>query len=137
MEQRQLVSNNISYSLLKSFDENGPKVLVETKKVYTKSLDYGSKVDDFITMTKEEFNNNYLVVQNVESGDLFKLAEFVVKANINLKEIAYIGDELVDVKAFGIVGRSIAFNADKKEVKNAADIVVDSKNLKDILEHLN
>ena len=60
MEQRQLVSNNISYSLLKSFDENGPKVLVETKKVYTKSLDYGSKVDDFITMGK--INKNTIVI---------------------------------------------------------------------------
>jgi hypothetical protein len=85
MEQQQLVSNNISYSLLKSFDEHGPKALVERQTVYNKGIDFGSKLDDFISLPKEAFNEKYLIVQNTLDGDLFKLAEIIVNIeNVNI-----------------------------------------------------
>lgn len=85
MEQQQLVSNNISYSLLKSFDEHGPKALIERQSVYNKGIDFGSKLDDFISLPKDEFNEKYLIVQNTLEGDLFKLAEIIVNIeNVNI-----------------------------------------------------
>ena len=85
MEQQQLVSNNISYSLLKSFDEHGPKALIERQTVYNKGIDFGSKLDDFISLSKDEFNEKYLIVQNTLDGDLFKLAEAIVNIeNVNI-----------------------------------------------------
>ena len=85
MEQQQLVSNNISYSLLKSFDEHGPKALIERINPKSKGIDFGSKLDDFISLTKDEFNEKYLIVQNTLDGDLFKLAEIIVNIeNVNI-----------------------------------------------------
>lgn len=87
MEQQQLVSNNISYSLLKSFDEHGPKALIERQTVYNKGVDFGTKLDDFISLPKEEFNNKYLIVQSTLEGDLLKLAQIVVNdVRINTKQ---------------------------------------------------
>lgn len=85
MEQEQLVTNNLSYSLIKNFDEKGPKVLIEHYNPVSKSLDFGSKVDDFISLTKEEFNNKYLIVQNKIDSDLLKLAEVISNIeNVNI-----------------------------------------------------
>ncbi len=85
MEQQQLVSNNISYSLLKSFDEHGPKALIQRINPSSKGIDFGSKLDDFISLPKDEFNKKYLIVQNILEGDLFKLAEIIVNIeNVNI-----------------------------------------------------
>lgn len=87
MEQQQLVSNNISYSLLKSFDEHGPKALIERQSVYNKGTDFGTKLDDFISLSKEEFNDKYLIVQNTLDNDLVKLAETIVNIeNVNIDQ---------------------------------------------------
>jgi len=77
---QELVSNNISYSLLKSFDENGPRVLIERKNVKTKSTEFGNRLDDFISLSTEEFNEKYLIVQNKIEGDLLILAQNVAKS---------------------------------------------------------
>jgi len=95
MEQQQLVSNNISYSLLKSFDEHGPKALIERQTVYNKGIDFGSKLDDFISLPKDEFNEKYLIVQNALDGDLFKLAEIIVNIeNVNIN--VFIGTDFTE-----------------------------------------
>jgi phosphoserine phosphatase len=49
---------------------------------------------------------------------------------------AYVGDDVNDIPAFQEVGLSIAFNADKPKVRLAADVVIESRNLKSILPHL-
>lgn len=78
----ELVSKNLSYSLIKSFSEEGPSVLITRTNKFTKSLDYGTKLDDFISLTKDQFNEKYLVVQNNNiKGDLFTLAQLVAKQN--------------------------------------------------------
>lgn len=107
MEQQQLVSNNISYSLLKSFDEYGPKALIERQSVYNKGVDFGSKLDDFISLPKNEFNEKYLIVQNTLDGDLFKLAQIVVNdVAINTKQFV-----INDAKTINTLN-AIAINAE-------------------------
>lgn len=107
MEQQQLVSNNNSNSLLKSFDEHGPKALIRRINPYNKGIDFGSKLDDFISLTKEEFNKQYLIVQNGLTGDLFKLAEVLVKdVTINTHKLIIPNDKII-----GIIN-AIAINAE-------------------------
>jgi phosphoserine phosphatase len=55
--------------------------------------------------------------------------------NLNPSECAYIGDEVNDMPIFGKAGLSIAFNCQKEEVKKAAHIVIDKKDLREILQY--
>lgn len=50
-------------------------------------------------------------------------------------ECAHIGDEINDISVFQKAGLSIAFNCFKPEVKKAADIVIDKKDLREILPY--
>ena len=70
-----------------------------------------------------------------KKADIIK--EVCKKLDIDLKEVIYIGDTDVDLAAFKIVGKAIAFNAESKELKKHAHIVVDSNDLRDVLPHLN
>lgn len=51
-------------------------------------------------------------------------------------ECAHIGDEINDISVFQKAGLSIAFNCFKDDVKKAADIVIDRKDLREILPYL-
>jgi len=55
---------------------------------------------------------------------------------VKLAQCAYVGDDVNDIRVFGRVGLSIAFNATKPKVKEAAKIVVEGKDLRKILPHL-
>lgn len=57
------------------------------------------------------------------------------KLNLRPSECAYIGDEVNDIPIFKKLGLSIAFNCRKKEVKKSAHVVVDKKDLKQILQY--
>jgi phosphoserine phosphatase len=52
------------------------------------------------------------------------------------KDAAFIGDGESDIPAMQLCGLPIAFNADSDKVKKAARFVVITKNLKDIIPHL-
>lgn len=107
MEYQKLVSNNNSNSLLKSFDEHGPQALIRRINPYNKGIDFGSKLDDFISLSRERFNEEYLVVQGALKGDLFTLAEILVKdVTINTNKLIEPNDKVI-----GIINR-IAINAD-------------------------
>ncbi len=54
---------------------------------------------------------------------------------LNTPECAYIGDEVNDMPIFGKAGLSIAFNCQKEEVKKAASIVIDKKDLREVLQY--
>lgn len=58
------------------------------------------------------------------------------KLGISLKQVIYIGDTDYDLEAFKIVGKAIAFNAESKELKEDAHVIVDSNDLRDVLPHL-
>lgn len=64
---------------------------------------------------------------------LEKLAE---EEGFNLKQCAVIGDSKFDVSMFRKAGLSIAFNTKDEEVKRAADLVIDDKDLEKALPWL-
>jgi len=55
--------------------------------------------------------------------------------NLKPSECAYIGDDVNDIPIFRKAGLSIAFNCQKEEVKKAAHIVIDKKDLREILQY--
>ncbi|MBS3175398.1 HAD family phosphatase [Candidatus Woesearchaeota archaeon] len=56
--------------------------------------------------------------------------------NILLRDVVYIGDSDMDIEAFKIVGKSIAFNSSSDNLKKVADIVVESDDLRKIISYL-
>ena len=58
------------------------------------------------------------------------------RENISLSETVFIGDYLNDLHALQVAGLGIAFNSKMKEVKDAADISIDTKDMRDILPHI-
>ena len=60
----------------------------------------------------------------------------IVQLNISLDEIAYVGDNYNDIGAFKIVGLAIAFNSEEEEVKKFAKVIIDKKDLREILNHI-
>ena len=64
---------------------------------------------------------------------LKKIAE---REKISLKETVFVGDYLNDKKAMEEAGLSIAFNCSEEELRKIADLVVDRKDLREILKFL-
>jgi phosphoserine phosphatase len=59
-----------------------------------------------------------------------------LKRNFSLAECAVVGDSSYDIPMFKKVGLSIAFNSDEKNVQKSADIVIENKDLQEILPFL-
>lgn len=55
---------------------------------------------------------------------------------VSLEETAYVGDGRNDVSAFRVVGLSIALAPERPEVAAAADVVIEKKDLREILKVL-
>ncbi len=64
---------------------------------------------------------------------LKKIAE---RERISLKECVFVGDYLNDIKIMQEAGLGIAFNCRHDELKRVADIVIDKKDLREILKHI-
>ncbi len=54
----------------------------------------------------------------------------------SLQDVIYVGDDLTDLEAFKLVGRSIAFNSRSSELKKAATYVVEDHDLRKVLPFL-
>lgn len=81
---QELVSRNISYSLLKAVDDSGPSALINRVEIKNSGIDFGKQLDDFISLDKDDFNKKYLVIQNKLSGDLLTLAQVVAKSPMKI-----------------------------------------------------
>ncbi len=64
------------------------------------------------------------------------LGKLAATENVSLAECAVVGDSSNDIPMFKEAGLSIAFNSDENKVRRAADIVVNEKDLREILPHL-
>ncbi|MDE1857225.1 MAG: HAD-IB family phosphatase, partial [Candidatus Micrarchaeota archaeon] len=61
----------------------------------------------------------------------------IAKANgIPLEECAFVGDGRNDLRVMGLAGFSIAFNTEHDEVREAADVAVDSGSLTAVLPYI-
>ena len=69
-------------------------------------------------------------------GKALALKEIVKRENIKLKECVFIGDHNNDLKIAQEAGLSIAFDAKDEELKIVSDIVIDSKDLREVLYYI-
>lgn len=65
-----------------------------------------------------------------------KMREFMQHFGVGKEETVAIGNSFVDVKMFENASLSIAFNPIDEEVTEAADVVLESRNITDLLEYI-
>jgi phosphoserine phosphatase len=64
------------------------------------------------------------------------LEELSTEDGFSLAECAVVGDSSYDIPMFKRVASSIAFNSDEENVRKSAEIVIDTKDLREILPYL-
>jgi len=67
-------------------------------------------------------------------GDALKIVSETEK--IPLKKTVFVGDNKNDVDVAKVAGLSIAFNPQCEEIKQSSDIVIEKKDLREILKHI-
>lgn len=93
------------------------------------------------------YGNELMIKDNIMTGeynwlyDTWDLKGKLVKEickehNIDPLETIVIGDNEQDIYKFRVAGRSIAFNSKSKELKKAADFIVESDNLREVLKFI-
>lgn len=98
-------------------------------------------IDHIFAHCKLHFNSNASLeswqLQPTDYKDKAVFVEQIAKQhNISLKRCAYIGDDVNDIEAFKKVGLSIAFKSNKIKVRQAAKVVIESRDLRSILPNL-
>ena len=69
-------------------------------------------------------------------GKALALKIIAERERISLKECVFVGDYLNDIKIMQEAGLGIAFNCNHDEVKKAADVVIEKKDLREILKYI-
>ena len=64
------------------------------------------------------------------------LKQIAEREKISLKECVFVGDYLNDIKVLQDAGLGIAFNCEHEKVREAADVVIEKKDLREILKHI-
>lgn len=57
------------------------------------------------------------------------------KLGVDLSKVIYVGDNVNDIEAFKIAGKSIAFNSEKSELKQHAKHVVNTNDLRELKKY--
>ena len=69
-------------------------------------------------------------------GKALALKKIAERENISLSECVFVGDYLNDLKIIKEAGLGIAFNCNYEELKRAADVVIEKKDLREILRYI-
>ena len=64
------------------------------------------------------------------------LKQIAKRENISLNECVFIGDYLNDIKVMQEAGLGIAFNCQHDELRKAADVVIEKKDLREVLRYI-
>ncbi|HLC61749.1 MAG TPA: HAD family phosphatase [Candidatus Nanoarchaeia archaeon] len=102
--------------------------------------DYRDFFDDvFLSKIYFDKDGNIEKVEATEydmDGKALALRKIAEREGISLKECVFVGDYLNDIKILKEAGLGIAFNCQHEEVKSAADVVIEKKDLREILKHV-
>lgn len=96
---------------------------------------------DDIYISHIEFDENE-VVKSIQAtkydmeGKALALKEIAEREGLKLEECVFVGDYLNDLKIIQEAGLGIAFNCHHDELKEVADVVIDKKDLREILPHI-
>ncbi len=95
--------------------------------------------DVFLSRIYFDENGNINKVEATEfdmDAKAVALKKIADREKISLKECVFVGDYLNDTKIIQDAGLGIAFNCKHDELKKVADIVIDKKDLREILKHI-
>ena len=95
--------------------------------------------DIFISRLYFDIEGNISNVDATEydmEGKALALKKIAERENLDLSECVFVGDHHNDVEIAKVAGLSIAFDPKSDELKKSSDIVVNSKDLRDILTHI-
>jgi phosphoserine phosphatase len=97
---------------------------------------------DYLYANKVCFDENGFLNGRIEPMvELLKkdhvLEKILLDLNINPEECVAIGDSEYEIPIFNLVGLSIAFNTESQKLKETAKIVVENKDLREVLKYLN
>ena len=102
--------------------------------------DYNDFFDDvFLSRIYFDREGNISKIEATEfdmDAKALALKKIAEREKISLKECVFIGDYLNDIKIMQEAGLGIAFNCGYEEVKKAADVVIEKKDLREILRHI-
>jgi len=102
------------------------------------SDEYG--FDEYAAVTLLTDENGRLTGEGRKGVDLsdksVSVREFIRKYNTTPERTVSIGNSFTDIKMFEATGLSIAFNPEDDRTRNAADHVVVSKNIADVLDYI-
>lgn len=124
---QELKSNNILSILVTA----GPIQVAQTLgKIYKFDEVYGS-----IYETKNGVFTGKILKHLGDDGKLDRLISFCDENNIDLDQVASIGDSASDIKVFEKSGKSIAINYSSKLV-GKANVYIKTDDLYDVLDHI-
>ena len=96
--------------------------------------------DDYVAVTLLTDENGVLTGEGKKAVDLsdkgVSARSFIEKYGTTKERTVSIGNSFTDIKMFEATGLSIAFNPEKDGTADAADHVVESKNIADILDFI-
>ena len=102
------------------------------------SDEYG--FDDYAAVTLLTDENGRLTGEGRKAVDLsdkgVNTRAFIEKYNTTPERTVSIGNSFTDIKMFENTGLSIAFNPEDDATREAADHVVESKNIADVLDYI-
>ncbi len=139
------------FDLVKNFEyvKGAPEALKKLRRLGHKTAIISSSVRHQALRVKEEcgidyFHTHDLRIKNNRFTGEFEwdsahedkrkfLKEFAKLAGCKMEETVFVGHDYNDVGALRLAGLGIAFCPDEKEAEEAADVVVDKKDLRNIL----
>lgn len=95
--------------------------------------------DVFLSRIYFDTQGNISKVEATEfdmDGKALALKKIAEREKISLKECVFVGDYLNDMKIMQEAGLGIAFNCNHDELKKVADVVIEKKDLREILKHV-
>ncbi|MAH32992.1 hypothetical protein CL615_01230 [archaeon] len=102
--------------------------------------DYKEIFDDvFLSWIYFDENGSITKVEATEfdiEKKAIALRQIADKENIKLEECVFVGDFLNDIKIMQEAGLGIAFNCEHDKLKDVADIVIEKKDLREVLKHI-
>ena len=102
--------------------------------------DYEKIFDDvFLSRIYFDEDGNISKVEATEfdmDTKVLALKKIAEREKISLKQCVFVGDYLNDLKIIKEAGLGIAFNCQYEELKKAADVVIEKKDLREILRYI-
>lgn len=96
---------------------------------------------DYVFLSRLNFDSNGVLASAEPTefdmdGKAIALRKIAENEDVRLSECAFVGDHFNDVRIAEEAGLSIAFNCKSEELRKAADIIIEKKDLREILRHI-